>query len=83
MQTMQAETWVVYQGKLSETRCICTEKEWQEMELENAVYFLVEKDIPNEAEAEQLARSGTSMEKIRRKRRGMKYTWLGATPSEK
>jgi hypothetical protein len=54
--------WVVYRmtihGKPSETNAVCEQREWDVMELSRPGYHtLVKAGIPNEGEAERLARA--------------------------
>jgi hypothetical protein len=58
-----AEQWAVYeaiQGKAVGIRSVCTDSEWQALELTHpGLNMLVQKGIASEADAEKLAR-GTS-----------------------
>ena len=80
MQTSQSEKWVVYQASPSGTRFVCSENEWREIEL-NSGFSLIAKDLPSEAQAEQLARpAAETPKKTRRSRLRIHYPWLGAAP---
>ena len=60
--TEEVVSWVVYQmtihGKPSGMSAVCAQWEWEAMELaQPGHHTLVQAGIPNEGEAEQLARS--------------------------
>jgi hypothetical protein len=63
MKTEQAVLWVVYKMALQKVEgmnAVCEQSEWDEMERRQpGHYILVREGIPNEADAEKLAR-GTS-----------------------
>lgn len=61
------ETWTVYQavqGKVVGIRSVCTDSEWQALELSHpGLNVLVQQGLTNEADAERLAR-GTSGDSV-------------------
>ena len=64
-------SWVVYRmtiyGKPSETRSVCPQKEWDEMErAQPGLHTLIRSGIPSETEAERLARGAPEAEKPRK-----------------
>jgi hypothetical protein len=66
----KAELWVVYQmilhGQSAPMNAVCKQDEWDVMERDRPGYYkLILSGIPNEAEAERLAR-GTSGDAKRR-----------------
>src|SRR5437868_4241118 len=62
--TEESVLWVVYRmaiyGKPTEMNAICEQGEWDAMELaQPGVHTLIRAGIPNEGEAERLARGGS------------------------
>ena len=60
----RVDSWVVYErtvkGAPSGTNVVCEQSEWAALNLDApGVHTLVQSGIPNEAEAERLARSAT------------------------
>ena len=70
MRAAIAESWVVYRMPVRHCpegmRAVCEQAEWDAMELANpGVNTLIRADIPNEGEAERLARGASGAARTR------------------
>ncbi len=60
--SVECRSWVVYRmmipHKVTGTNAVCEQREWEAMELSHpGLHLLIQGGIPNEGEAEQLART--------------------------
>jgi hypothetical protein len=81
MRDATAEAWVVYRmpvkGHPDGLRAVCERREWEELERGRPGYYtLVEAGLPNEGEAERLARGTSGADRPRNGRRQL-LTWPG------